>query len=109
MTIYQLIIPFAIGAAGCLMIHIHARQPKKRNSTVTFNEHVQEIRDLINRCDDKSEWNVLDMEIDYLEQTWRGRVDAAVLIMETGALYDKWYTRGNQLDELRKTNIIQYL
>lgn len=98
----QFLIPIIVAVVGSIFIMHDSRSTKKKKKRITtFNEHVQEIRDLINRCDNKAEWSLLDMEIDYLEQTWSGRVEDAVLIKETGVLYDKWHQRGDALEEIR--------
>jgi hypothetical protein len=64
------------------------RNPEKDRTT--FLSHAAEIRDLIHRCSSLTEWWTLDQEIDWLEQTWRGKVDHQLMLETTGKLYTQW-------------------
>jgi hypothetical protein len=74
------------------------RKPDPKKDLETFHSHVSEIRDMINRCNSLAEWWTIDREVDWLEQTWSGRIPPAVMIEQTGKLYKKWFDRRREID-----------
>jgi hypothetical protein len=72
------------------------RNPEKDNAT--FLSHAAEIRDLIHRCGSLAEWWVLDQEIDWLEDTWRGKVNHQLMLETTAKLYQKWHNKRAEIE-----------
>jgi inorganic triphosphatase YgiF len=95
----DIIIPFALVISYFLYENIVVKNKKPKKSKTEFMIHVAEIRDMINRCDNVPEWWTLDQEIDWLEQTWKNRIDDALLLQECGRLYDKWFKRRDFITE----------
>jgi inorganic triphosphatase YgiF len=87
------IIPIALVLMYITYEKVLIKQKKPKKSKTLFMIHVSEIRDMINRCDNVTEWWTLDQEIDWLEETWKNRIDDALLLQECGQLYDKWFKR----------------
>jgi hypothetical protein len=89
-------IAFIIGYFLLRAIYELNRNPEKDKTT--FLSHAAEIRDLIHRCGSLTEWWALDQEIDWLEDTWRGKVDHQLMLETTGKLYQKWHNKRGEIE-----------
>jgi hypothetical protein len=82
---------------------VYIAKKEEVSNPATFYTHVQEIRDMIHQCNSLSEWWTLDQEIDWLEQTWSGKIPERMMIEETGKLYEKWWKQRPLVDPRFKT------